>query len=97
MSSHEYTIKDLIEAALRRYNFNESITENQVVRAYKEVVGEFLVSLTRSASYDVSSHTLKVVFASPALKNEISYKLTDLRNSINKKIGTDEVRRIVLL
>ena len=97
MSSHEYTIKDLIEAALRRYNFNESITENQVVRAYKEVVGEFLVSLTRSVSYDVRSHTLKVVFASPALKNEISYKLTDLRNSINKKIGTDEARRIVLL
>ena len=94
---HEYTIKDLVDAALREYNFDESITAERVVRAYRDVVGEFLDKLTRSVQYDVGSHTLKVVFASPALKNEISYKISDLIAAINKRLGKNEVRKLLLL
>ena len=40
---------------------------------------------------------LRVVFSTPALKNEVSFKLTDLRNAINQQLGREEVQRIVLL
>lgn len=95
--SHEYTIKDLIDAALRRYNFDESIASNRVEQAYREVVGEFIVKLTRSVVYDAATHTLKVVLASPALKHELTYKTSDLIEAINKKIGRDEVAKLFLL
>lgn len=94
---HEFSMKDLVNAALREYNFNDSITSERVVQAYREVVGEFLDKLTRSVHYDTTSHTLKVVFASPALKNEISYKVSDLIASINKRLGENEVRKLLLL
>lgn len=95
--SHEHTLKDLIEAALRSYSFNESITRGRVEQAYREVVGEFIVKLTRSVRYDVGSHTLRVVLSAAALKNEISYKTSDLVAAINKKLGSNEVEKIQLL
>ena len=97
MNSHEHTLKDLIDAALRKYNFDESIIVERVEQAYRDTVGEFIVMLTRAVNYDIRSHTLKVTLSSPALKNELSYKLTDLTNAINKKLGNEEVRKILLL
>ena len=95
--SHEYTIKDLIDVALRRYNFDESIEREKVEQAYRDVVGEFIVKLTRSVKYEPSTHTLKVVLSVPALKNELSYKTTDLISAINKKLDSNEVWKLVLL
>lgn len=94
--AHEYTLKDLIDAALRKYNFDDSITVERVEQAYRDTVGEFIVMLTRAVNYETQSHTLKVTLSSPALKNELTYKITDLMNAINKKLGKSEVRKIVL-
>ncbi|MBO7490583.1 MAG: DUF721 domain-containing protein [Bacteroidales bacterium] len=95
--SHEYTIKDLIDAALRRYNFDESIEKGRVEQAYRDVVGEFIVKLTRSVNYDPATHTLKVVLSVPALKNELTYKITDLIAAINRKLDSNEVWKLLLL
>ena len=93
----DYTMKDLVDAALRRYNFDASITRQQVVEAYNHVVGDFIVKLTRSVVYDAHSHTLRVTFSASALKQELSYKTTDLINAINKHLGTNEVQHIVFM
>ena len=93
---HEYTIKDLIDAALRRYNFDDSITRSQVEQAYRDVVGQFIVQLTRAVRYDAASHTLRVTLSVPALKNELTYKIADLINAINQKLGSDEVKRLII-
>ena len=82
---------------MRRYSFDESITREHVVQAYRQVVGEFIVKLTRTVVYDTSTHTLRVTLSAPALKNELTYKLSDLRDSINAHLGADEVQKIVLL
>jgi len=94
---HEYTIKDLIDAALRRYNFDESVTRGQVEQAYRDVVGQFIVQLTRSVRYDGATRTLRVTLSVPALKNELTYKVTDLVNAINQKLGREEVKKLLLL
>ena len=90
-------MKELIDAALKRYNFTSSITREEVEQAYRLVVGEFIVKLTRSVHYDTRSHTLRVELSAAALKNELSYKTTDLVNAINKKLGNDEVVKLILI
>ncbi len=92
---HEYTIGDLIEVALRRYNFNESVTREQVEKAYRNVVGDFIVRLTRSVHYDVHTRTLRVALAAPALRQELSYKTSDLLSAINDRLRSQMVERIV--
>ena len=49
---NDHTMKELIDAALKRYNFTSSITREEVEQAYRLVVGEFIVKLTRSVHYD---------------------------------------------
>ncbi len=93
---HEFVLKDLIDKALRSFNFDESIVVDRVTNAYRDAVGPFLTKLTRAVHYEVSTHTLKVTLASPALKNELTYKTTDLIEAINSRIGRAEVKRIVL-
>lgn len=95
--ANEQSIKELIDAALRRYNFDESITKGHVEQTYRDVVGEFIVKLTRSVYYDARNHTLKIVLSAPALKNELTYKTSDLIASINSRLGSEEVKKIVLL
>lgn len=97
MKENEHVIKDLVEVALRRMNFDSSITKTQVENAYRQVVGPFIVKLTWSVRYDVRTKTLKVSLASPALKRELSFKLTDLASAINEHVGSQAVQQIVLL
>lgn len=92
----EHTMKELIEAALKSCNFDATIRKGEVEQAYRAVVGEFIVKLTRRVSYDCGSRTLRVVLSSPALKNELSFKTGDLMRAINGKVGRDEVGCIVL-
>lgn len=95
--SKERSLNDLIDAALRQYNFDDMLTRSQIETAYRKVVGEFIVKLTRDVRYDNQSHTLRVTLSAPALKNELSYKLTDLVEAINKEVGLDQVKKIYLL
>lgn len=90
-------MKDLVDAALRRYNFDASLTRQQVIDAYNQVVGEFILKLTRSVTYDSNSHTLFVTYSASALKQELSYKTNDLITAINNRLGTTEVQHIVFL
>ena len=90
-------INELIDAALRRYSFNSSLTRSHVEQAYRDVVGEFIVKLTRSVRYDTDSHTLRVHLSATALKNELTYKINDLRDAINTRLQSDEVKKIVII
>ena len=92
---HEFTIKELIDKALRQYNFDDSIVRGRVAQAYEQAVGEFIMKLTRSVRYEVATHTLFVTLASPALKNELTYKTSDLIGAVNKHYGSQEVKKII--
>lgn len=97
MEDHQYGLKNLVDLALRRMNFDSSITKNQVETAYRKVVGEFINKLTRTVSYDVRSKTLKVNIASPALKSELTLRHTELLNAINGQLGTNAVQNILFV
>ena len=93
--AHVFLLKDLLPKALKAYNFDHSIDKERVEQAYRSVVGEFIVMLTRSVSYNTEKSTLYVVLSSPALKNELTYKTNDLCSAINNKLGDEVVKKIV--
>ena len=93
----EYSkLGDILGQALRRYNFDETITQAQVKEAYSQVVGPMLTKLTYSLHFDPTTHILHLRLASPALRQEYSYKLTDLMQAINDKLHSPVVQRITL-
>ncbi|MCR5192382.1 MAG: DUF721 domain-containing protein [Bacteroidales bacterium] len=93
--AHEFLLKDLLPLAFKAYNFDHSVDQQRVLQAYRLVVGEFIVTLTRSVIYNTEKSTLYVVLSSPALKNLLTYKTNDLRSAINNKLGDEVVKKIV--
>lgn len=87
---------DVLGSALRQYNFDETITQSQVEQAYRELVGPFLAKLTYSVRYDADHHTLFLHISSPAMRQEFSYKIEDLRRSINERLPHPIIQHIVL-
>lgn len=89
-------IGDLLSAALRRYNFDATITQSQVKEAYKAVVGEWLTKLTYSIYFDQATGTLHLSLASPALRQEYSYSQTSLMERINAQLPSPLVKKVVI-
>ncbi|MBQ2508382.1 MAG: DUF721 domain-containing protein [Bacteroidales bacterium] len=89
-------VADLLADALRQYNFNTTVDKEMVFLAYRNVVGEFLMKMTWKIDFKPESGILFLKLGSPSMKQEFSYKLTDLQNAINKRVGSDVVKKIVL-
>ena len=90
-------LKDLLGDALQRCNLTDTVTRGNVEDAYRQVVGDLIVKMTRQVQYDVQSGMLFIKLASPALKHEISLKSTSLIAAINDRLPRAVVRKLVLL
>ncbi|MDY5969566.1 MAG: DciA family protein [Bacteroidales bacterium] len=92
---NEHRLSDLIDAALRRYSFSDTVVCGQVEGAYRKVVGEMINKLTYRCDYVPQTRVLYVKMASPALRNEMTMHASGLVESINKTVGRAEVRHVV--
>lgn len=99
MSNHDdpKKISELLADALRQYNFDATVDKSLVFNAYRNVVGEFLMKLTWKIDFQPQTGELFLKLGSPSMKQEFSYKLTDLINAINKRVGSNAVKKIILL
>lgn len=92
---NEHSISDLIDAALQRYSFSDTIVAGQVEGAYRKVVGEMINKLTYRCEYVPQTRVLYVKMASPALRSEMAMHASGLVENINKAVGRNEVRHVV--
>ena len=87
-------IAAIIDEAIDRAGLTDSLNEQRAAAAWAEIVGPGINRYT-SRRY-VDHGVLHVYLTSAPLKNELSFSLTDLAASINKAIGSETVREIVL-
>lgn len=90
---HARPLTDFLKLAYRRLNLDEAMLEMDVRNAYKGVVGDMIFKLTLSLKFERG--VLKVKLASPALRNELSYRIEDLARRINDTLGAVVVTKIV--
>lgn len=87
-------IAAIINEAIDRAGLTDSLNEQRAAAAWAEIVGPGINRYT-SRRY-VDHGVLHVYLTSAPLKNELSFALTDLAAAINKAIGADTVKEIVL-
>ncbi len=77
-----------------RAGLTDSLNEQRASAAWADIVGP---GINRYPSRRYVDHgVLHVYLTSAPLKNDLSFALTDLAAAINKAIGSDTVRQIVL-
>ena len=91
--SNEHTLQDLLKRCYRRLEMDDTATELEVQRAYRQVVGDFINRLTWTVKFDKG--VLRVELASAALKQELFYRRDSLATHINDALGRHVVNKIV--
>ncbi len=95
MSNRKYTdnpLKELISDVLRRNGWEHRYQEMEVLRCYREVVGEVIWKKTRESR--LHDKTLVLKMDSGPLKQELSYQKTKLMDSINELLGNTAVEKL---
>lgn len=95
MSNRTYTdnpLKNLIADILRRNGWEDRYQEMEVLRCYREVVGEVIWKKTRECR--LHGKTLVLKMDSGPLKQELTYQKTKLLDAINDLLGNDFVEKL---
>ena len=95
MSNRKYTdnpLKSLIADILRRNGWQDRYQEMEVLRCYREVVGEVIWKRTRDSR--LQGKTLVLRMDSGPLKQELSYQKTKLLDAINEMMGAEALEKV---
>lgn len=88
------SLGEVLTAFLKKNGIYEKVQEAQAVALWYEVTGEMVAKQTKSAYYENGS--LFVALKQPALKQELLYLREKVRAKINKVIGSEVVKEIVI-
>ena len=95
MSNRKYTdnpLKSLIADILNRNGWQDRYQEMEVLRCYREVVGEVIWKKTRESR--LHGKTLVLKMDSGPVKQELYYQKTKLLEAINAMLGNEAVEKL---
>ena len=87
-------VGDIIRRLMRNQKLADRLDELDALQVWKELIGRQLESYIDEARMIKGKLLIKV--KSAPLRNELSYKKTDLISQINTKLGKDVVKEIIL-
>ena len=87
-------VGDIIRKLMKNPKLADRLDELDALEVWKELIGKQLQNYITDARMIQGSLLIKV--KSAPLRNELSYKKTDLIKQINTKLGRDVVKEIVL-
>ena len=87
-------VGDIIRRLMKNPKLADRLDELDALEVWKELIGKQLQNYIAEARMIKGSLLIKVTSA--PLRNELSYKKTDLIKQINTKLGKEVVKEIVL-
>ena len=87
-------VGDIIRKLMKNPKLADRLDELDALEVWKELIGKQLQNYITDARMIQGSLLIKV--KSAPLRNELSYKKTDLIKQINTKLGKEVVKEIVL-
>ena len=91
--SNDQKLGEVIQELLKLYQLEDKLDEVKLMHSWKEVVGEMIANHTKDLY--IRKNTLYVILDSPALKNELSYSRSQIRDSLNEAVGKEVVTEVV--
>ncbi len=91
---NEQTIKDAINGLVNRYGLRDQLDEARLRSKWNSMMGPSIAKSTRS--FYVKDGTLYLWLNSAPLKQELHYAEQKLIQKLNKEIGHDFIKEIVI-
>ena len=87
-------LKKTIDQLLRAYGYQDQLDEIELIKIYKEQVGQLFANHTQQIVF--KNNILHVKLDSAALKQELNYVKEGLVLKINKQIGKRLISKIII-
>jgi predicted nucleic acid-binding Zn ribbon protein len=87
-------VGDIIRKLMRNPKLAEKMDELDALDVWKELIGDNLQKFVVGAK--MYKGNLHVTLSSSVLRNELSYKKSELKEKINQKLGKEIVKEIIL-
>ncbi len=92
--SNANNIGEIIRKLMRSPKLAEKMNELDALDVWKELIGDSLQKFVVSAK--IYKGDLYVKLSSSVLRDELSYKKSELKEQINQKLGKEIVKEIIL-
>jgi len=94
MKSNETTIKEVLDAFVEIHGLKEKLQETRLKQMWETIAGITVARYTTKLY--VKKKKLYLEVSTPVIKQEISYSKSVFIELINKEIGKDFIREIVI-
>jgi predicted nucleic acid-binding Zn ribbon protein len=91
---NEYTLKEALAEMLKTYRLDTRLSETQVVNAWEKVMGAIIAKYTKEVR--MRDGVLYVTMTSATVKNELSYRRTEIAQQLNAECGSEIVKEVVI-
>jgi len=92
--SNEEKMNDVFKKLLHSYGYTSKFNEYEVIQAFSEIMGPVIMKKVSNAY--VYQNKLFIELTSAPLKQELSMEKTKLINMINKEMGQDYIKGLVI-
>ena len=92
--NNNQTIREIIKRLMSNPKLSERLVNLDAIDAWKEIIGVSLLKYI--IDQRIHKGVLYVNLKSGVLRNELSYKKSDLIKQINSKIGKELIKDIIL-
>lgn len=92
--TNEYTLKEAIDEMLKSYRLERKLNEAKLLSSWEKVMGGVIAKYT--GDMRIENGTLFVEIKSAALKEELKYGKSKMLDLLNKEIGEEILKDIVL-
>jgi hypothetical protein len=93
--NNQHKMKDLIDAMVNKFQLKDGLSIAKLKEIWEEIVGEHIAKNT--VSIRLQNKKLLVEVSNAALKNELLYIKTPIKDRINKRMGREVVLEVVIL
>ena len=92
--SNTYNVGDVIRKLMKNPKLADRLDKLDALQIWNEIIGEALRQyiIDQSLNKDI----LYVKLKSSVVRNELSYKKTEIKNQINKRLGKIVVKEIII-
>ena len=91
---NEQSIGEILRQFLKMSQLENVVFEKQIAALWQETLGDQITQQTDRIHLEQG--VLYVTLASPALKNDIMMQRTAIRSELNKKMGSDIIKNVVI-
>ncbi len=94
LRKNEQSIGEILREYLKLTQLENHVFEGKMAEVWQETLGEVITRETERIH--LAGGTLFVTLRSPSLKNEIMMRRTAIRMALNKKLGVDVIKQVVI-